>query len=70
MSTADNDQAERFVVVVNDEDQHALWPEFADVPKGWALKFGPEPKDACLEFVRQNWVDMRPKSLQEASHLH
>ncbi|MEU6753945.1 MbtH family protein, partial [Spirillospora sp. NPDC046719] len=24
-----------FLVLVNAEGQHSLWPEFADVPSGW-----------------------------------
>jgi MbtH protein len=30
----DDDEA-AFFVVVNDEDQHSLWPAFVDVPVGW-----------------------------------
>jgi MbtH protein len=26
----------RFLVLINDENQHSLWPSFADVPAGWA----------------------------------
>ena len=27
-----DDETGTFLVVVNDEDQHSLWPTFADVP--------------------------------------
>lgn len=66
MKNASVDQGDRFVVVVNDEGQHALWPEYSPVPKGWGVKYGPNEKLACLEYVKQNWVDMRPRSLIEA----
>ena len=26
-----------FLVLVNDEGQYSLWPEFADVPDGWEV---------------------------------
>jgi uncharacterized protein YbdZ (MbtH family) len=30
----DDDNAS-FLVLVNEEEQHSLWPTFADVPAGW-----------------------------------
>ena len=35
-----DDEIGTFVVLVNDEDQHSLWPTFADVPAGWRKVFG------------------------------
>ena len=61
-----DDEDGRFYVLVNDEDQHSLWPTFAEVPQGWRVVFGEESRKACLEYVEQNWTDMRPKSLREA----
>lgn len=55
-----------FLVLVNDEGQHSLWPEFAAVPDGWQVTFGPDSRAACLEHVERNWTDLRPKSLIEA----
>jgi MbtH protein len=54
----------RFYVLVNDEEQHSLWPAFAEIPAGWRLAFGDAPRDECVQFVEQNWSDMRPKSLR------
>lgn len=62
----------RFLVLVNDEGQHSLWPAFADVPAGWTTVFGhdgDEPgadRAAALEYVETHWTDMRPRSLVEA----
>ena len=61
-----DDEDGRFFVLVNDEDQHSLWPIFADVPQGWRVVFGEESRSACLEYVEKNWTDMRPRSLREA----
>ncbi|BBY63551.1 MbtH family protein [Mycolicibacterium helvum] len=54
----------RFYVLVNDEEQHSLWPAFADIPAGWRLVFGDAARDECVQFIEQNWSDMRPKSLR------
>jgi MbtH protein len=61
-----DDEEGRFYVVVNDEDQHSLWPIFADVPEGWRVVFGEAGRAECLEYVEQNWTDMRPASLRRA----
>jgi MbtH protein len=55
----------RFLVLVNDEDQHSLWPAFAEVPAGWAAVFGEDTRQACLAYVEQHWSDLRPRSLRE-----
>ncbi len=35
-------------------------------PAGWRVVFGEESRAACVEYVEQNWTDMRPKSLRDA----
>ncbi|MYR08783.1 MbtH family NRPS accessory protein [Gordonia sp. SID5947] len=55
-----------FFVLVNDEGQHSLWPEFAPVPEGWRIMHGPAGHDDCLAYVEENWRDMRPASLIRA----
>jgi glycopeptidolipid biosynthesis protein len=54
-----------FFVLVNDEDQHSLWPAFADVPAGWRVVHGEADRPACLDCMEQNWSDIRPKSLRD-----
>jgi glycopeptidolipid biosynthesis protein len=54
-----------FFVLVNDEEQHSLWPAFADVPPGWRVVFGEADRAACLDYIEQNWPDIRPKSLRD-----
>jgi uncharacterized protein YbdZ (MbtH family) len=54
-----------FFVLVNDEEQHSLWPTFADVPAGWRMVYGEADRAACLDYIEQNWTDIRPKSLRE-----
>lgn len=50
-------------VLVNDERQHSLWPEFMDVPSGWQPAFGPATRAECVEYVEREWTDIRPASL-------
>ncbi|MEU6214100.1 MbtH family protein [Streptomyces sp. JL4002] len=64
MSTNPFDDTEgRFLVLVNAEDQHSLWPSFAEVPGGWTVAFGEDTRAACLAYVEANWTDLRPRSL-------
>lgn len=55
-----------FFVLVNDEDQHSLWPTFVDVPAGWRVAFGEGTRADCLSYVEEHWTDLRPRSLREA----
>jgi MbtH protein len=54
-----------YLVLVNDEGQHSLWPESIDVPSGWQAVFGGGRRQACLDYVEENWTDLRPRSLAE-----
>ena len=55
-----------FLVLINDEEQHSLWPSFADLPAGWTVAFGAAPRADCLAYVEQNWTDIRPLSLRQS----
>ncbi|MFF9011803.1 MbtH family protein [Streptomyces sp. NPDC014870] len=55
-----------FLVLVNDENQHSIWPSFAEVPAGWRTAFGEATRDACLAYVEEHWTDLRPASLTTA----
>ncbi|PAZ15239.1 MbtH family protein [Streptomyces sp. SA15] len=64
MSTNPFDDAEgRFLVLVNDEGQHSLWPSFAKVPGGWTIVFDENTREACLDYIEAHWTDLRPRSL-------
>jgi MbtH protein len=62
------DENAQYLVLVNDEGQHSLWPSLTEIPGGWTERFGPAARDACMEYVRENWTDMRPRSLVEQLH--
>ena len=55
-----------FFVLVNDEEQHSLWPAFSDVPAGWRVVYGEATRAECLAYTEQNWPDIRPKSLRDS----
>lgn len=55
-----------FYVLVNDEEQHSLWPSFAEIPAGWTAVFGEAPRAECLAYVETHWTDIRPRSLRES----
>jgi len=38
---------------------------FADVPAGWQVVYGEADRAACLDYIEQNWPDIRPKSLRD-----
>ncbi|MBM7774383.1 uncharacterized protein YbdZ (MbtH family) [Actinokineospora baliensis] len=60
-----DDENGTFLVLVNAEQQHSLWPVFADVPAGWTAVYGPADRPSCVDFVERVWTDMRPASLVE-----
>ncbi|HVD90506.1 MAG TPA: MbtH family protein [Jatrophihabitantaceae bacterium] len=63
MSNPFDDEEQAFLVLVNEEGQHSLWPGFAEVPKGWRIVCGPTDRQSCLDHVNKHWTDMRPTSL-------
>ncbi|MFC9735360.1 MbtH family protein [Streptomyces roseolus] len=59
-----------FHVLVNDENQHSLWPHFVEIPDGWRAVVRERPRQECLDYIEANWTDMRPQSLIEAMEAH
>jgi MbtH protein len=64
MSWGDEDTI--FHVVINDEEQYSIWPDYKAIPAGWraAGKSGKKPE--CLAWIDEVWTDMRPLSLRQA----
>lgn len=63
MTNPFEDDSGEYLVLVNDEGQHSLWPAFREVPGGWTA-VGPRGKRSeCLDWIEANWTDMRPRSL-------
>ena len=54
-----------FRVVVNDEEQYSIWPEYKEIPKGWREVGKTGKKQECLDYIEMVWTDMRPLSLRQ-----
>ncbi|MFJ9607740.1 MbtH family protein [Kitasatospora sp. NPDC101176] len=54
-----------FLVLVNEEGQHSLWPSFAAVPEGWTVALEATDRATAVAHIETNWTDMRPLSLQQ-----
>ncbi|MEV7358648.1 MbtH family protein [Kitasatospora sp. NPDC059811] len=54
-----------FLVLVNAEGQHSLWPSFAAVPEGWSVTLEATDRATAVAHIEGNWTDMRPLSLQQ-----
>jgi MbtH protein len=66
MTNPFEDEDRTYQVLVNNENQHSLWPEWLPVPAGWHVAFGPAARKECLDYIDENWRDMRPRSLAES----
>jgi MbtH protein len=51
-----------FYVLVNEEEQHSLWPSRLNVPAGWRIVHPEDSRQACLDYIDANWTDLRPLS--------
>ena len=54
-----------FKVVVNDEEQYSIWPDYKQTPNGWREVGKVGNKRDCLAYVESVWTDMRPLSLRK-----
>lgn len=61
-----DDDSQSFLVLVNAEEQHSLWPAFAAVPAGWQPVLGPDTRAACVAYLGARWTDIRPRSARAA----
>lgn len=63
MTNPFDDENGEFLVLVNNEGQHSLWPTQFDIPAGWRT-IGPRGnQQTCMAWIDENWTDMRPLSL-------
>ncbi len=49
-------------VVVNDEEQYSIWPADRELPLGWKSTGFVGTRTACMDYIREYWTDMRPRS--------
>lgn len=63
MTNPFEDDDATYLVLINDEGQHSLWPAFAEIPAGWTVAHPESSRQECLDYVEANWTDLRPRSL-------
>lgn len=54
-----------FTVVINHEEQYSIWPAGQTIPNGWQAVGRVGSKEACLDYINQVWIDMRPLSVRQ-----
>lgn len=54
-----------YKVLVNDEGQYSIWPDFKELPAGWKTVGKTGSKFECLAYVKEVWTDMTPLSLRK-----
>lgn len=59
------EHCESWRVVISLEDQYSIWPNSKSVPQGWREVGKEGTKEECLAYIKEVWVDMRPRSLKE-----
>jgi uncharacterized protein YbdZ (MbtH family) len=54
------DESAACLVLVNDLNQHSLWPACLDAPAGWRVALPASSRADCMTYVEANWTDLRP----------
>lgn len=67
MSTSCFDREdETFIVLINQEQQYSIWPNWKAIPGGWQAVSGVEGDKATVQsYINEHWADMRPASLRK-----
>jgi len=64
VASEDADDQAVWLVLVNVEEQHSLWPKSNSEHNGWeVVKHG--MRTECGQYVNEVWTDMRPLSLRK-----
>ena len=62
---SDEQETTIYKVVVNHDEQYSIWPVQREIPYGWRDAGKSGLKNACLEYIKEVWTDMRPLSLRK-----
>lgn len=60
----DDVEVDRYMVVVNDEEQYSVWSVHRDLPAGWRAEGTEGTRESCLDHIETVWTDMTPASLR------
>lgn len=61
------DTQDDYIVLVNEQEQHGLWPSFKDIPEGWTQVGPTGSKEDCAAWVDENWTDVTPLNARVAT---
>lgn len=64
MAWDDEEDNSLYQVVINDEQQYSIWPDYREIPGGWRIVGKSGNKQDCLSYIKEVWTDMRPLSLR------
>ena len=53
-----------YITVINHELQYSIWPSHKELPLGWSEVDVSGTKEACLDYIEETWVDMRPTAVR------
>jgi MbtH protein len=65
MQQNDTEDTTIYRVVINDEEQYSIWPDYREIPLGWREVGKSGIKSDCLGYIKEVWTDMRPLSLRK-----
>ena len=62
---SEEEDNEEYICLINEEEQYSIWFAWKEIPLGWK-QVGPKgTKQEVLNYVKEVWTDMRPKSLRK-----
>lgn len=64
MANPFEDPSGTYLILVNSDGQHSLWPAFRLPPEGWSPVGPAGRREQCLDWIEAHWTDMRPISLR------
>lgn len=68
---SEQDDTTLYHVVINEEEQYSIWPDYRQIPAGWRSVGKTGLKQDCLDYIKEVWTDMRPLSLRrQMEQLH
>jgi uncharacterized protein YbdZ (MbtH family) len=65
MNDTEREDTTIYKVVMNQEEQYSIWPDYKEVPRGWKHAGKTGTKAECLSHIKEAWTDMRPLSLRK-----
>ncbi|MFB6889991.1 MbtH family protein [Kitasatospora sp. NPDC056327] len=60
MTNPFEDPGADYLVLVDQDGRHSLWPAVIAVPAGWRTTHGPAGREDCLAHVTAHWYDLGP----------